>query len=83
MSQFNGTFFLSVYRFFELRRYKAVIVNFMRYDAPCAVFHTFPGEPEITSAAVPEKIQRTITEQTVEIVRIGPLVTGEIYAVPV
>ena len=53
----------------------------MRNKAPGAVFHTLPGEPEIAPAAVSEKIQRTITEQAVEIVLVSIPVAGKIFAV--
>ena len=52
----------------------------MRVQAICAVLDSVFTVNKIAAAPVAEKIQRTITEQTVEIVRIRARMAREILA---
>ena len=78
---FDHTGLFAVDGVFQLGCDKTVVVFSVRHHTVCAVFYTLFSISEISSAAFSEEIQRTVTEQTVEIVRVCLLVTGEILTV--
>ena len=55
----------------------------MREKAARADFGAFCGIPEVAAAFVSECIERTVTEQAVEILRISALVTRKVLAVAI
>ena len=57
-----------------------IVVSHMRKDAIRAVFKAALRIDEVAAAAIPQHIERTIAEQTVEIFRLVRLVTGEKFA---
>lgn len=58
----------------------AVILFFVRKLAVGAVLDAFFCNAEISSAFCAEGVERAVAEETIEIVRIGTLVAGEIFA---
>ena len=57
-----------------------IVVSHMRKDAIRAVFKAALRIDEVAAATIPQRIERTIAEQTVEIFRLVRLVTGEKFA---
>lgn len=77
-----SAFLHSVSYFRKLTSYMVIIVPFVGHHAMAAVFYAvFPAE--ITAAVFSQHIERAVTKQTVEIVRIIRLVTGEKLTIPV
>ena len=53
------------------------------YQAVTAVLDPIFHIAEISSAAVPQRIQRTVTKQAAEVLRVSPCMAGEILTFPV
>ena len=58
-----------------------IVVSLVGNHAVAAVLDPVLGVLEVTAAFILQRVQRTVTEQTVEVVRILGLVTGEKFAV--
>ena len=67
----------------QLQRFTDISIIFptVRPQAPGAVLDAAFGIGKATPAALPQRIQRTVAEQTAEFLRISPWVAGKILAV--
>ena len=65
----------------EVRADVLIIFRQMRKQAVRAVLDTVVQNPEITAAFRAQRVQRTVAEQTVEILRVRACMTGKVFAV--
>lgn len=58
-----------------------VVLADMREHAATAVFETVLGVLEITTAILAERVERTVAEKAIEIIRVIRLMTGEEFTI--
>ena len=66
-------------QFLILSGYISIILSFMRYLTFCTVFYSVLCKPEIPAAVFSQRIQRTITEETIEVLRIRAFMARKVF----
>ena len=85
LSSFFLLYFVFSYLLHQLRQlavfpgYVPVVLGFVRQLAVRAVFNSLLGHSEIPAAFISQCIQRTVTKQTVKILRISSCMTRKIF----
>ena len=76
---FFSLLFDQLRQFLILSGYISIILSFMRYLTFCTVFYSVLCKPEIPAAVFSQRIQRTITEETIKVLRIRAFMARKVF----